>query len=301
MKSNFIHQNYYLWSVALVIPLWAFIIYKKKKSRVEIIYMGILCGTCALALDRYCSFYDYWQPPTIFNNFNFESFLYGFFFGGISTKIYELFFSKEYYAQKGPNPLLIVIIVFGSVFSYVVLLGLFHLNSVDIYVFILLTWVILFLLIDSGLYRICIWSGVIMIGINICWYTVVLLIYPSAIREIWMTNNLKGLFILNIPVEEHYFIFSLGCIGSIMYKVVTGSIKKRPYLTLSKRFKVLSRKSDLLINNNDARQSKPSMYILLEWVKPFSLPFLLLLLVIGRMVIFGDDRVPASRIFNLFR
>ena len=301
MKTNFIHQYYYLWSVALSIPLWAFIIYKKKKSRVEIIYMGILCGTCALALDKYCSFYDYWRPPTIFNNFNFESFLYGFIFGGISTKIYELFFNKEYYTPKSPNSLFVLAIVFGSVFFYVVLLGLFRLNSVDIYVYILLMWVILFLLIDVGLYRMCICSGIIMIGLNICWYTVLLAIYPSAIKEIWLTNNLKGLFLFNIPIEEHYYIFSLGCVGSIMYKVVTGTIKKRPYLKLSKRFNAWFPKSDRLNSNNNAQRSKPYMPGLFGWLKPFRLTLLLLLLVIGRMVIFGDDRVPVSQIFNLFR
>lgn len=262
------------------------------------IYMGILCGTCALALDRYCSFYDYWRPPTIFKNFNFESFLYGFIFGGISTKIYELLFNKEYYTPKSPNSLFVATIVFGSVLLYIVFLGLLSLNSVDIYVFILLMWAILFLIIDSGLYRICIWSGVMMIGLNICWYTIVLAIYPSAIREIWMTNNLKGLFIFNVPIEEHYFIFSLGCVGSVMYKVVTGTIKKRPYFMLSQRFNVLSPKSDRLDRKNDARRSKPTMSNLLEWIKPFSLPLLFLMLVVVRMVIFGDDRVPVTQIFN---
>ncbi len=226
MKTNLIHQYYYLWSVALIIPLWAFIIYKKKKSTVEIIYMGILCGTSALTLDKYCSFYDYWRPPTIFDSINFESFLYGFFLGGISTKIYELIFKKEYIAEKKPNSLFVLAIVFGSVFLYVVFLGLFRFKSVDIYVFILLICVILFLLISRSLYGICIWSGLIMTGLNICWYALMLAIYPAMIQEIWLTNNLGGLFIFSVPVEEHYYIFSIGCFGSIMYKVVTGTVTK---------------------------------------------------------------------------
>lgn len=226
MVTKFIHQYYYLWSVALIIPLWVFIVYKKKKSRVEIIYMGILCGTSALTLDKYCSFNDYWRPPTIFDTINFESFLYGFFLGGISTKIYELLFNKEYIAQKSPNSLFVLTIMFGSVFLYVIFLGLFSLNSVLIYIGILLIWIILFLLINRRLYRLCICSGIIMIGLNMCWYAVMLAIYPSAIQDIWLTDNLSGLLIFNVPIEEHYYIFSFGCVISIMYKILTKTVIK---------------------------------------------------------------------------
>lgn len=301
MNTNFIHQYFYLWYAALAIPLWALIIYKKKKSRVEIIYMGILFGTAALALDRYCFFYDYWQPPTIFNGFNLESFLCGFFLGGISAKSYELFFNKEYHTQKSPDPLFVLALFLGGVFYYMVLLGLFHLNSVDILVCIGLTWVMLFLLIDPSLFKMCIWSGVIMVGLSICLYTIVLAIYPSAIQEIWLTNNLKGVFIFNVPIEEYYFFFSFGCVGSIMYKVATGAIKERSCFKLSKRINVWSPNSNRLNRKYIEQRSKPYKSKLLEWLRPFHIPLLLLLLVIGRMVIFGDDGIPVGQIFNLFR
>ncbi len=223
MKADYIHQFYYLWSVALIIPLWAFIIYKKKKSRNEIIYMGILFGTGAMGLDKYCSFYDYWRPPTIFHSINFESFLYGFFLGGISTKIYELLFKKEYNSQKNPNSLFVMAIVISSVFLYMALLGLFRLNSVDIYVAIMVMWVMVFLLIKRGLFRVAILSGFFMALLNFCWYAIILTIYPDAIQKIWLNNYLSGLSIINVPIEEHYYVFSLGCFGSIMYKVVAGT------------------------------------------------------------------------------
>ncbi len=182
-------------------------------------------------------------------------------------KSMNYFSTKNIIPKKARTPSLSWLLFLAVSCLYVALLGLFQLNSVDIYVYILLMWVILFLLIDASLFRMCIWSGVIMIGLNICWYTVVLTIYPSAIQKIWLTNNLKGLSLFNVPIEEHYYIFSLGCVGSIMYKVATGTIKKRPYLKLSKRFNVWSPKSDRLNSNNDAQRSKPYMPNLLEWLK----------------------------------
>ena len=185
-------------------------------------------GTSAMGLDRYCSFYDYWRPPTLLKAINFESFLYGFFLGGISTKIYELFFNKGYYSTKNPNSVLVLIIVFSSFFLYMAILGIFGFNSVDIYILILLMWTILLILYKRKLFVVSILSGIIMIFVNICWYAIILVIYPDAIHNIWLTKNLSGLTIFNVPIEEHFYIFSLGCFGSIMYKFVTNAqIKAR--------------------------------------------------------------------------
>lgn len=229
MDSNPIHQYYYLWSVIIIVPLWAWIVYRKKESRVEIIYMGILLGASAMGLDRYCSFYDYWRPPTISGTVNIESFLYGFFWGGISTKLYEWISGKEYLPAREPNSLLIFILVTGSFFLYMLLLGLFRFNSVDIYIFLLLIWTIVLLLYKKKFVAVSIGSGICMAVVTAGWYAVILLIYPGVFRDIWLTNNLSGILIFNVPIEEHVYIFSLGCFGSIMYKVATDArIKGRP-------------------------------------------------------------------------
>jgi hypothetical protein len=229
MDSNPIHQYYYLWSVIIIVPLWAWIVYRKKESRVEIIYMGILMGASAMGLDRYCSFYDYWRPPTISDTVNIESFLYGFFWGGISTKLYEWISGKEYLPAREPNSLLIFILVTGSFFLYMLLLGLFRFNSVDIYIFLLLIWTIVLLLYKKKFIAVSIGSGICMAVVTAGWYAVILLIYPGVFRDIWLTNNLSGILIFNVPIEEHVYIFSLGCFGSIMYKVATDArVKGRP-------------------------------------------------------------------------
>ena len=227
MDSGPIHQYYYLWSVTIIVPLWALIVYHKKESRVEIIYMGILFGASAMGLDRYCSFYDYWRPPTILGAFNIESFLYGFFWGGISTKLYEWVFQKEYLPAKEPNSRLIFFLVTGSFFLYMLLLGLFRYNSVDIYILLLLLWTVALLSVKKKLFFVSIGSGICMVVVTVCWYTVILSIYPAVIRDIWLTDNLSGIVILNVPVEEYGYIFSLGSFGSIMYKAATDARLKK--------------------------------------------------------------------------
>lgn len=228
MDSNLVHQYFYLWSVALIVPLWALIVYHKKESRVEIIYMGLLVGTSAMGLDRYCSFYDYWRPPTLFKIINFESFLYGFFWGGISTKIYELLFNKEYCPIKESSSFFIFIFVFISFVLYMALFVFFRLNSVDVYILLMLMTTIILILLNRKLLIVSAISGVAMVVVNICCYAIILAIYPDAIQNIWITQNLSGLSIFQVPIEEHLYIFSLGCVGSIMYKAASDArIKER--------------------------------------------------------------------------
>lgn len=277
MNSSPVHQYFYLWIVALIVPLWALIFYRKKASRIEIIYMGLLMGTCAMGLDRYCSFHDYWRPPTVFQIFNFESFLYGFFWGGISAKIFELLFRKEYRATREPNPVFVLLFVFGSFLLYMVLLGLFNANSVDIYSILLLLCVIVLVFFKKEWFIVSAMSGVCMVLVNMCWYAIILAIYPDAINKIWRIENLSGLSFFSVPVEEHVYIFLMGCFGSILYKAAAGP--------------------------NDATAPKSNDCPaggrrLLRLMKPYRVPLFFLLLVIGRMVLFGDRLIPVSKIFK---
>jgi len=280
MNSNPVHQYFYLWIVAIIVPLWALIFYRKKASRIEIIYMGLLMGTCAMGLDRYCSFHDYWRPPTVFRIFNFESFLYGFFWGGISAKIFELLFGREYRATGEPNPVFVLIFVFASFLLYMVLLGLFNVNSVDNYIILMLLCVIVLLFLKKELFIVSVVSGVCMVVVNMCWYAVILAIYPEAVDNIWRIENISGLSVFGVPIEEHAYIFFMGCFGSILYKAAT-------------------RPNGATVPTMDDRPTKGQYF--LQLMRPYRVPLFFLFLVVGRMVLFGEALIPIGKIFDELR
>ena len=172
-----------------------------------------------MVLDRYCSFYDYWHPPTLFKQVNFESFLYGFLWGGISSKLYEVIRRKEFVVQKEAGNTLVPIIVFSSFLLYMLLLGALGMNSVLLYVSIMLLWTVLLLIKNRRLIPVSMVSGIFVLFINAIWYAVILLLYPTAIQDIWLTGQLSGLYFLGLPLEEHLYIFSLGALGSIVFKI----------------------------------------------------------------------------------
>lgn len=259
-----IEKYFYLWIVALVVPLWLIIFMVKRKSRAEMIYMGILFGGVALTMDYYCSFYDYWRPLLMFPRLNIESFFYGFFFGGISTKIYELIFRQEYTSGGVPRVGIMLLLGVLTIVLYVFFLFM-GLHSVFIYVIVMGSYAVTVMIFKPKLIRISLLSGVLMTILNIGWYGLMLKIYPNAIRDIWLTKGLSGIQLFGVPIEEHYYIFTLGAYGAVIFKA----------LPKSDRF------SD---------ETNPASI----WghVRPYWIPLFFLILAAGRILIWG----PAGRI-----
>lgn len=280
MKSNPLYEFYYLWSVALLIPVWAVVFFTQKKSRLEMAYVGLLCGTGALLFDRYSSFYDYWRPPTQLELFNFESLLYGFFVGGISSKIYEFIVRKERVSGKPPSPLFILAAVVFNALMFVSLRIAFRLNSVDVFVYMLLTSTAIFVLIRPRLILVGLGSGIVMTLLITAWYAVILRIYPDAIKDIWLKTPGDGMFLWGIPIEEHLFIFVVGCSSSLVYKVASGVGKKHS-----------------AIFAKSGAGDEPFMPGIL---KQLILPAALLMIVLCRMIFFGNAPIRLSKIVQMF-
>ncbi|MBI9074097.1 MAG: hypothetical protein JEZ02_01715 [Desulfatibacillum sp.] len=284
MKSGFLYQYYYLWSVALLIPAWAVIFFKKRRTWEEMIYIGILCGAGAMFFDRYVSFRDYWRPPTISDIYNFESFLYGFFFGGISAKIYEFVSKTEYVPTSGPNPLFAMGMIILNSMVFVTMVLLFRLNSVENFVCMLLSTSVLFLMVRPALFKVCLGSGVIMVGLNMCWYGIILSIYPDVFKDIWLPSKQEGMTIFNVPVMEHWFIFAVGCSGSLFYKAVSKTKQERSTLSVHS-------------NNNAPVLTWKSLS---SGIKEAGVPLTILFIVIARMVLFGKAPINLGKILHLF-
>ena len=220
--TPYFERYYYLISVGMIAPLWLFIFIRLKKSRTEIIYLGLIMGNTAMLVDYYCSFYDYWHPPLVFRQFNIESYLYGFVVTGIAAKIYELVFRREFSSRTTPKPVVIAGMAGVYFLAYTAVLLVFPINSVMILDLLMLATFLVFVWLDRRALKIGLVSGVLMVVINVVWYAALLALYPKAILNIWVLANLSGIQILGLPIEEHLFIFLLGAAASVGYKVLAG-------------------------------------------------------------------------------
>lgn len=63
--------------------------------------------------------------------------------------------------------------------------------------------------------------------LTLIWQIVISFIVSVFIERFWLIENLSGIFIFGIPIEELLFAFALGFGGSIYYEYITGQKYKK--------------------------------------------------------------------------
>jgi len=219
-----VESTFYLWGSLLLLPLWIYSFVNHKGCRKEMIICGTLFGFAAILIAHNYAIHDYWSPPYIFNNvFYLEDFIYGFLFGGIAAEIFEITFGfKETKQNKKKKTFLLPIFLAITVLSFFLFVNLLGWNSIVAHIVppLIIGLFCIFLRRDFLLPTIL--SGIIMLVITFLWQSLILAIYPNAIIDFWMIENLSGIFINGIPIEELIFAFALGFGASCFYELVMG-------------------------------------------------------------------------------
>lgn len=215
---------FYLWGVLLIVPIWLYIFISRRRSRQEMVYMGLLFGLAAAVIARVYALSDYWNPPYLFGSaFNVEDFLYGFFYGGIATELYEAIISREDSDRKSAKHYWLLALLFlVTLLSFIVLVDIFHFNSILAHIVPPIVAGVCTAMLRQDLIGKAVLSGFALVIFTTAWYSVLLWIFPHAIEQSWRLENLSGVLLLDIPLEEYIFAFSLGFGGSFFYEAVTG-------------------------------------------------------------------------------
>lgn len=217
-------QFFYFWGVLLIVPVWVAMFALRPRSRREMLYMGTLFGVAAVVIAQIYALADYWNPPYIFGPvFNIEDFLYGFFYGGIAAELLEAVTGREDSDQKmKKRSWLVVLMFFVTLVSFVLLVDQLRLNSIFAHIISPIVAGTCIVLTRRDLAGAALQSGLILVVFTSVWYLVILSMYPHAIEQSWMLENLSGILLIGIPIEEYIFAFSLGFGGSVFYEAVTG-------------------------------------------------------------------------------
>jgi hypothetical protein len=168
---------------------------------------------------------DYWHRPTITGYpISIEDFLFAFAIGGITFSIYQIIFnmtidpSPTYTAQKW----LIIGFPIVVLLFLLVLTNIFKINSIfsSSLAFIVLTLIIWFLRPD--LVKPSMFSGLLTLSVFLLVYQIMQLIFPSVLLDWCKDCNPSGLRILGVNVEELWWDFSWGLVGSVIYAAIRG-------------------------------------------------------------------------------
>jgi hypothetical protein len=175
---------------------------------------------------------DYWRPEYALKSITLlEDLLFAFLLVGLTGAMANIFLRKESVAGEKPDNKLIryviaVAIMLGSLFVFTNLLKLnsIYASGIGFVILALLIWRQRPDLIKPSITVAL--SFLILIGIS---YNLIFIFWPNMIQNFWFLQNISGIIILNIPLEEFLWFGTWGIIGSVLYEW-----KKGYYFTKSK-------------------------------------------------------------------
>ena len=186
-----------------------------------------------LGFTQFFYFRDYWHPSyflgTIFNIAGVEDILFSFLIGGITAVIYEEIFGIQYAKRHVKNHLYFMFgcSLFGALFMFVgnVVLGF---NSMYLSIAILLLTGIFILIFRHDLLRDAFFSGVLIGGLMFVFYLLFFnVMFDGIIAKWWLLDNISGILLFGIPLEELMWGFAWGFVAGPTYEFINGLKFKR--------------------------------------------------------------------------
>lgn len=228
----------YLVGNGIIAIFWLLFFFLRKDLRKQQLFLSFLLAPFAPLTDFLWFYHDYWQPEYVLSfkiadvTLGLESPLFAFLIGGVSGVIYEVVFQKRHSYGKRRGKALFIIIPASVALMF--LLILLRINSIWACTITILTICTTLVLIDNDILKDAIISGLLVLFLIIVVYFVWLSFYPRIIPEFWIVENLSGIYLWKIPIEELVWFLSAGLCGGIIYEFWL-NVEKYPKKRLHKK------------------------------------------------------------------
>jgi len=216
---------YILGTLLICFPIWLTLVLHRKDLRKEILLTSLVGGFFG-PISQLIYTKDYWKPELFSNQtIGIEDFLFGFFIAGIAASIYEGVYGKRFAkrTQRDTNWFvnfaMLVTVVFGT---FLILTLSTNVNSIyaSMVSFLVGTSIIFFKRRDLA--KDMLFSGLFLAIFGLISYTILLAVYPDLITKWWFMNNISGVFVLGIPIEEIMWGFTGGMFIGPFYEFIVG-------------------------------------------------------------------------------
>ena len=212
---------YFISVLFLFIP-WLLFFLLRPDLRRKMISLSVK-GSIAGPISQFWYLTDYWIP---FKIFTLEELIIDLLFAAFAFSltgiIYNIFFKmKSIPMKKVPRThfykclLIAIIILIGCLVIFTNILGINSIYSSAIG-FLILTSIIWFERRD--LIKVSIIGSIILTIITFIGYRMILIIWPNFIHEFWLLENISGLLIFDIPIEEFIWFSTWGLVGVLLYE-----------------------------------------------------------------------------------
>ncbi len=224
------HPYAYLVGNAIFVLVWLLLFLVRKDLRREMLIMSVIGSVFAPLALIYLP--DYWYPDHILGSFplGIEDYVFAFSIAGIGAVAYEAVAGRVHTLcecrRQDPKRLLGII---GAAAVILLLLTLvFRLNSIysNYMAFLLIFAYIVWRRRD--LFWQAMASGVAVALVMLFFYQVWIFMYPGIIQHWWKLENISGILVLGVPLEEIVWGFSWGIAGGAVYEFARGIRTVKP-------------------------------------------------------------------------
>lgn len=216
----------YAYFVGSLLPMvmWLALYWHRKDLRREMWVMSLAIGILSVATGYYWWTIDWWQPLTITGTrVGIEDFLVGFGSGGIMAVVYEVVFKRRHYKRKPehhyPGPLTIFLMLAFATAFLIWGVGLTSFTAGTIAMGVTAAFMFYYRkdLLLNGLL-----SGTLMAAVSLAFYYPILWLSPGWVEATYIFDNLSGILITGVPIEEFVFWFMAGVIFGPFYEYSQG-------------------------------------------------------------------------------
>jgi len=218
------YQYTYLIGDLIVLAVWAFLFFRRKDTKKEMLTISLIFGIIAILLAPIYT-KDWWQPLTITGtSVGIEDFLFGFGIGGLTSVIYEHLFNRRIKTAKLTKKVkeemkINLIIPLGAfIATFILCIFLFNLNSFISSTISLTISILLIYLKRKDLIRNSLLSGISSSIFAFTGYHLLNMITPGFFNEFWLYKNIGKILFLGVPLEEIVWFFLAGAFIGPLYE-----------------------------------------------------------------------------------
>ncbi len=223
----------YLIGTGVYALVWILFFLIRKDLRRKMIFTSLFAAP--LGISEILFIPDYWIPQfqtiPIFKELFLESILFCFFLGGVVSIIYQVSFKEKLFETKEINPYLTLIapILFLTYFFKIFNIHLMH--YVFISMFIGSAFVLLYMKENS---KKIIYSAIMNTLLYSIFYFVLWYSFPE-LPASYQFQNLSGILLGGIPIEEFLWIFSFALYWTPIYEIWRTYLKKKSLNSASQK------------------------------------------------------------------
>jgi hypothetical protein len=212
-------------SLGLIFLLFWFTLFLRRKDlRNEMLVSSVITGILGVCFEFFF-IQDYWTP-ILWNNWavGFEDFLYGFSVVGIAAVAYEELFRKRCTKKRSHTHhwRYLLFFYFISLSVFFVAREFLGVNTMYSALGSFLAAFTFMMFVRSDLWRDALWSGVLFLGITFLAYLPILLVFPDVVSTFWRPENISGILIFGVPLEEFLWAFIFGLVAGPFYEFWAG-------------------------------------------------------------------------------